>query len=100
MKYKVGQRVKIRQDHFLPDWIISGSMDPRFYDWMTSNIMTIRNATEHKKYGVIYEFELPEGITSWVREEAVRALKNKPKPAKQLGEIEQLDKIALNFREG
>lgn len=103
MKYKVGQRLKIREDHYgiIPDMIVSGHMDSRFYEWMISNVLSVRNVAIDKKHGNLYEFELPEGVTCWVKEEAVRGLKSKKqKDRKALGEVEQLDKIALNFREG
>ena len=102
MKYKVGQRVRIRDTHAstLPDYIVSGSMDGRFYDFLLSQILSIRNAVEDKKRGILYEFELPENLTCWVKEEALRGLKSKSKSNQVLGEVEQLDKIALNFREG
>jgi hypothetical protein len=100
MKYKVGQRVRIREDHNVAKYLASGSYDPRFYDFLQKSILTVRAFNEHPKYGMLYEFEMPENITCWVKEEAIRALKSKKKPVKVLGEVEQLDKIALNFREG
>lgn len=107
MKYKLKQKVKVREEYYgrMAEAIINldGRLTPVEIAFMEHEPMIITNRIErHTQFGNIYLLTIgPRGRNFYFIEDALRALKKlPPKDFKPLGEVEWLDKVQKNFQEG